>query len=125
MYRRTHLDQLECRRLLSGITLITHGYQSDGAFPQWVDTMAQAVDSRIEPGNAPWSDASLYKMVMTGSSPVTVQSFTRTSGPLPSASKSGEVVIELDWASISGLSGPSSATVATAVVNQLLASGTS
>ena len=37
-------ERLEPRRLLSGITLITHGYQSNGVAPQWIDRMAEAVD---------------------------------------------------------------------------------
>jgi hypothetical protein len=55
----------------------------------------------------------------TGSTAANVVSFTRTAGPLPVSSPTGEAVIELDWAAASGLSGPSTAIVAQAVFTAL------
>jgi hypothetical protein len=35
-HRRLRFEPLEDSRMLSaGITIITHGYQADGLFPQW------------------------------------------------------------------------------------------
>ncbi|MGH7178674.1 MAG: hypothetical protein ACREJC_14955 [Tepidisphaeraceae bacterium] len=119
-------ESLEPRRLLAGITIVTHGFQSGGSFPQWVDRMCEAVDRRIEPSSgALWTNAALYRMQMTQSGGnVTVASFARTNGPAPASSSTGEAVIALDWASISGLSGPSTGTIAQSVVNALLGAGT-
>jgi hypothetical protein len=118
----SHVDSLEPRRLLAGVTLITHGFQSDGVMPQWVARMAEGVDRRIEPGAAvPWTDASRFRLRVTASNSTTatVESFTRTAGPSVQLSKTGEAVIELDWAVASGLTGPSTAIVAQAVLGAL------
>lgn len=106
---------------MAGVTLITHGFQSDGVFPQWVSRMAEGVARRIEPdASAMFSNVSRYRLriVQSGANPV-VESFTRTAGPAPSSSTTGEAVIELDWAAASGLSGPSTGAVATTVLNAL------
>ena len=120
-------EPLEPRRLLAGLTIVTHGLQSNGVLPQWVDRMAEAVDRRIEPQSANlWTDVALYRMRMTQTDGVvSVQSFARASGPPPSASRSGEAVLVLDWASISGIGGPSVTPVAQAAVNELLVAGSS
>ncbi len=122
----TCFESLEPRLTFSGLTIITHGLQSSGVLPQWVDRMAEAVDKRIEPAaTASWTDAAFYRMRATGSSPVTISDFSHVAGPSPATSSTGEAVIALDWASVSGLSGPSTALIAAAVVNALSNAGPS
>ena len=93
------IESLEARRLLAGVTLITHGLQTGGR-PAWLDQMTDAVAARL-------GGASVYRLVVgpTGTSGVAqVSSFTRISAGL---STSAESVIELDWSSVSNfLSNP-------------------
>src|SRR5438477_10354833 len=113
----TASEQLKPRRMLAGITLITHGYQSNGVAPQWLDRMAEAVDRRIEPQSANlWTDVALYRLQITAAG-TGVASFTRTNGPAPATSPSGEAVIVLDWAAASNSlsANPSTAVVAPVV----------
>jgi hypothetical protein len=115
---------LEPRTLFAGITLVTHGLQLDSAFPQWVDRMAEDVAKRVDPqGASTWANVSHYAMRVT--SGPTVSSFTRTDGPAPSASSTGEIVISLDWSAVSNLGGPSTGAVAQVVANALFAAGLS
>ena len=59
--------------------------------------MAEAVDRRIEPHSANlWTDVALYRLQITTAG-TAVASFTRTNGPAPATSPSGEAVIVLDW----------------------------
>ena len=55
--KRSICEALDVRRFLTGITLITHGFQSDGVMPQWVERMAEGVDRRIEPAATQAQDA--------------------------------------------------------------------
>ncbi|MBC8106255.1 MAG: hypothetical protein H7Z14_06665 [Anaerolineae bacterium] len=121
------MDRLEPRQLLAGITLITHGYQSNGVAPQWLDRMAEVVDRRIEPQSGSlWSDVALYRLQITPAG-TGVASFTRTNGPAPSTSSTGEAVIVLDWAAASDsiFGNPSTAVVAPVVASALLGAGAS
>jgi hypothetical protein len=118
------VESLEPRTLFAGITLVTHGLES--SFPQWVDRMAEAVARRIDPqGASTWANVSHYRMQVTNPSAPVVTTFTRTEGPAPSASSTGEIVISLDWVPVDSLSGPSTGTVAQAVANALLSAGAS
>ncbi len=71
---RCLLEPLESRVLLSGVTLVTHGYELSGTFPNWVETMAEAVAAR-EGG------ASIYRFVLGGRAGITPH-FVADQGPL-------------------------------------------
>jgi hypothetical protein len=97
---RTSLEPLESRRLLAGVTLVTHGFQPNQQTPAWTGEMADAIADRV-------GGASIYRLVVgpTGTQGVAqVQSFARVStGPAHNA----QAVIELDWSSVSNfLSNP-------------------
>src|SRR5882724_4710819 len=99
MRNLSSIEPLESRRLLSGVTLVTHGYQlTSNVAPDWLDAVTADIATRGGP------DASVYdlKINHTGSVPY-VESFSRLSGPGVSNSASGEAVIELDWAAASGV----------------------
>jgi hypothetical protein len=40
------MEQLESRQLLAQLYVITHGLQFDGSFPDWIYSMAEAIDRR-------------------------------------------------------------------------------
>jgi len=121
---RTAIDSLEPRTLFAGITLVTHGLES--TFPTWVDRMAEDVARRIDPqGASTWANVSHYRMQVTNPSAPVVTTFTRTEGPAPNVSSTGEIVISLDWVPVDSLSGPSTGTIAQAVANALFAAGPS
>lgn len=96
-----HLEALEPRTMLSGVTLITHGFQPlSSARPEWLDTMATAIAERVG------SDAAIYAMRIdrTGSGDADrVSKFDLLSGSPPSISSTGETVVLLDWADSSGI----------------------
>src|SRR4051812_42917481 len=47
--RQLGLERLEDRRLLAGVTIITHGFSLTGNFPQnWMESMGQAILYRAD-----------------------------------------------------------------------------
>ncbi|MCE9590183.1 MAG: hypothetical protein K8S99_06630 [Planctomycetes bacterium] len=87
------LEPLESRTLLSGVTLITHGYQIDTqTLPNWVDVMAQAIASEASP------DTAIYEVDVTANDS-TIQ---KLSGKSPSDPNNHEadVFVLLNWTSI-------------------------
>src|ERR1035441_7092823 len=93
------LEHLESRILLNGLTVITHGYEPfSNSRPSWIDAMGNAIAQVAGP------TTSIYTLRLdpTDSPTVDVSHFPRLSGPAPSASTSGETILLLDWASVSG-----------------------
>ena len=94
------LEPLEERTLLSGITLITHGFASD--VTSWVDTMRQAIIVRPELAG---SDLTTYTAVVQDpgalGGPLDVTLGPRI-GPDPTASNSGEIILLLYWSDVEG-----------------------
>jgi hypothetical protein len=88
---RPATELLERRRLLAGVTVITHGFQSGTSFPQWVHTMGVAIAQEA-------GGADIYRLRITGSSTPAVESFSNIQGNL---SSNGESIIEVDWAASS------------------------
>ena len=115
-HRKLRCEVLEDRRLLNGVTIITHGYESSDA-PEnlaWVDIMRKRIAEHIASvygGQA--QDVAQFNMIVTNQANPEVTdwrfggSFVRTAGTETSFSLSdslgGEVVIELDWSDIAGL----------------------
>ena len=87
----------------AGVTIITHGYEDDNSFPTWVAAMADQMPTyfnyRYPNLN---TNFTTYRLVITYSNGSYYFSSTRTNGAPPSATASGEIVIELDWSSLSG-----------------------
>lgn len=46
--RSLYYERLENREMLSGVTIISHGFQLDGAFPDWSVALGQAVLDRAD-----------------------------------------------------------------------------
>ncbi|MGN6506443.1 MAG: hypothetical protein ACTHM6_12865, partial [Tepidisphaeraceae bacterium] len=111
------LDTLEGRRLLAGVTLLTHGYQ--GNTTGWVATAADDIAARL--GGTKY--ASIYTMTVDQSGgSLKVTSFGPDSGQKDYRDTlDGEMVLKLDWSNVSAGSVPTQ-NVASVVSDYLLAS---
>ena len=109
-------EPLEPRRLLAGVTLITHGYNSD--VTGWVATAAADVQERAGGKNA----SSIYTMtVATSGKSLAVTSFAPDSGQKAyTATTASELIIKLDWGSVSS-GGYTTGQVAAVVSSYMLA----
>ncbi|MDB5324655.1 MAG: hypothetical protein JWM57_224, partial [Phycisphaerales bacterium] len=92
-------EPLEARRLLAGITLITHGLNGD--VTGWVARVAEGVEDRAGGSSA----ASIYTMTVAAASngKLGVTAFGPDSGQKDYRSTTaGELIIKLDWNTVSG-----------------------
>jgi hypothetical protein len=99
----------------AGVTVITHGF--DGNVTDWVIPMGDKIPQHH---GFPGSNSASYQISITksGSAYATTQTFL--DGVSPLASDSGEIVIALDWSTLSGLFGPSTTLIATNLALALL-----
>lgn len=81
------------------MTIITHGFELGSTYPTWVTAMADEIPQYY---HFPGTNFTTYKLTLTYSSPNYLFSFTRTNGTAPALTDSGEIIVELDWSSISG-----------------------
>lgn len=120
------LEALESRTLLTGLTIITHGYspEPDASLPIWVNQMGD--DITMAAGG--FSKVARYTMRVhngIGGGPILVDDPVLDAGsPRLSHASSGEGVLKLDWTDLNGGihsgSSTSTALVADAVVDVLL-----
>src|SRR5262245_50938469 len=96
MVYKMDLEFLESRRLLAGVTILTHGHQ--GNITGWIDEAADAIQNRLGGTSA----ASQYVMKVENGG---VSSFTLEDGnkPLDQTSR-GEAIVKLDWSDIANTS---------------------
>ncbi|MHB0954890.1 MAG: dockerin type I domain-containing protein [Pirellulaceae bacterium] len=99
--RRLSVEPLERRDLLSGVTLITHGFDSNA--DGWVTAMAQAIAARPDLS----IDQTVYRVEVTDpghdKGPLSVTG-NWLSGPLPTDSETSdpEIALVVDWSDMAG-----------------------
>lgn len=86
----------------AGVTLITHGFET-GSFPAWVTAMADQIPGYFQ-RRFPGADTNLtrYRIVITHSGSSFLFTSTRVNGGPPFVGNTGEIIVELDWTSLSG-----------------------
>ncbi len=97
--RSLRCELLEARHLLSGVTLITHGFNS--SVDDWVTAMADAIAARPDLA----VDQPRYRVEVTDpghdGGPLSVVNTSRT-GPPPADCADPEIVILLNWSDVAG-----------------------
>jgi hypothetical protein len=103
--------------LAGGVTVITHGFNSN--VTDWIIPMAGKIGGY--PG-FPGSTYSCYEISITrNGSGQYVTTAALIGGIAPLLTDSGEIVVKLDWSTLSSLGGPSTTTIAGVAANALLA----
>jgi hypothetical protein len=100
--RPLRCEPLEDRRMLSGVTVITHGYQLFGSLPDWPIYMAHAISERAPLGGEVGvydNDSGNYRKTLFDGNSFTI------SDSFVSYSSSQEHILVFDWASESNLVG--------------------
>jgi len=135
-WTKTRFEVLEDRCLLTGVTLITHGYESVfSTYPGWVDSMAAQVADRIAAVNhGAASQVAEFKMTIgytLGGRAVTGWDFDEKNfKPDPDRcydpksfdlknSLGGEAIICLDWSALASFPAENASTVAQLVADYL------
>src|SRR5204862_7151544 len=91
-----------------GVTIITHGFNSN--VTDWIIPMAGRMNGY--PG-FPGTTYSCYEISITrNGAGQYVAAATFLSGSAPLLTDSGEIVVKLDWSTLSGLGGASTSTIA-------------
>jgi hypothetical protein len=94
-------EHLESRRLLAGITIVTHGHTDNAN--AWVTEMGNAIAAAAVAPVGSVSEVPQYRVDATQAggigTAITVHPHLRTSGP-SDWGRTGEVVIKLDWGAI-------------------------
>ena len=90
---------LPCSAKAAGVTIITHGFELGSSYPTWVTAMADQVPQYH---HFPGTNFTTYKLTVTYSGGTYHFASSRTNGAAPAMTDSGEILVELDWSSISG-----------------------
>lgn len=114
----TAVESLEARRLLAGVTILTHGYNGDTT--GWVDTAAKDIQARLAGSQSSSSedDPTIAHLNVTAGSDGLVVAYDGLSNtPLVNTTQA-ELIIELDWSTVS-TGNYTTTQVASAVANYL------
>lgn len=106
-----------CGAGAGGVTLITHGFNSDIA--SWITPMQERI---AQYGALSPTNVACYEITITRNAQSQyVAAATLLSGANPLTTTSGEILLKLNWSTLSGVGGPSTTTIATAAAQALLA----
>jgi hypothetical protein len=92
---------LPCSTNAAGVTIITHGFDSDAN--GWVAAMADAITNYH---SFPGTNFTMYEITLTTDGSNYYYQWVRDSGSLPSNTDSGEIIIKLDWSQMAGTDDP-------------------
>jgi hypothetical protein len=93
-----------CPTEAAGVTIITHGFEE--SYPTWITAMADDIPNYYQ-ARFPGLDSacSTYKLTISNIDGIFhYYPPIRTNGSPPTVTESGEIIIELDWSSLSGFS---------------------
>ena len=82
----------------AGVTIITHGFENSG-YPTWISAMADSIPNYP---TFPGTNFTTYRLTLSHNGSGYSFLSGRTNGSSPFTTDSGEIVIELDWSSLSG-----------------------
>ena len=113
----TLFERLESRTLLAGVTMLTHGW--NGNITQWIATAAADITADLGgPAQAPQYILTLNLNTTNGA---LIPSVMHVAGSgTPQTSTSGQIILILDWESVSTNAGYSLAGIAGVFTNYLL-----
>ncbi len=88
--RSVCIELLEPRRLLAGVTVITHGFQFSSGSVNWLIAMESALASKM-------GGANVYRMTITNTSNPTVSAFSLISA---GGTATGEAIVDVNWSAV-------------------------
>ncbi|MCK4873814.1 MAG: hypothetical protein KAS72_13920 [Phycisphaerales bacterium] len=118
--RNIHIEPLEDRRLLAGLTIVTHGLLFVDELPSWVDHMASAVVDRIQQETGFDNDQIPTSTIIVTEDGGDLSVINTGLDIAQSQWHSGEIVLKLDWSAIASFFESTTGTIAEAVVSELL-----
>jgi len=90
-----------CPLQAAGVTIITHGFDSDAN--GWVAAMADAIPNDY---SFPGTNFTIYEITLTTDGTDYYYAWQRDSGSSPSNTDTGEILVKLDWSQMSGTPDP-------------------
>jgi hypothetical protein len=83
--------------LATGVTIITHGYNSSA--DDWVRAMADEIPNYYR---FPGTNFTTYKLTLTTDGTSYYYQWARANGSAPAVTESGEIIVKLDWSQMAG-----------------------
>jgi hypothetical protein len=110
------VELLESRRLFAGVTLVTHGFNSNAS--DWVTAMGNAIAAQ----SGPLADQPRYKLTVDNNAAGgAYEASVAQLGPPPAGWGSDEIIVLLDWSDVAGALPPNGSQRPTGEVGNFVA----